>query len=133
MASQAKTLTFPRGGVHPDDQKARTRAMPLEVADVPAEVAVLMVQHIGAPAASVVKKRDSVKKGQLVGESQGFISANVHAPVSGTIRAVEPRTHCVTGMRLPAVVIENDGEEDWADGLNEPQDVEGMDSARMIE
>ena len=126
-------MTFARGGVHPGDHKERTRDLPLKVSEPPAEVAVLMAQHIGAPAAPVVAKKDEVKKGQLVGEARGYISANVHAPVSGTVKAVEPRVFSVTGARVQAVIIENDGEEEWAPGLNEPQDVDGMDAAAMVE
>ncbi len=107
--------------------------MPLAASDPPAEVAVLMAQHIGAPAAPVVDKKDRVRKGQIVGQARGFVSANAHAPVSGTVRAVENRIFSVTGARVPAVIIESDGEERWADGLNEPQDVEAMDAKRMVE
>jgi len=133
MVTETRTLSFPRGGAHPPENKARTSGLPLVVSEPPAEVAVLMVQHIGAPAAPVVKKRDKVKKGQIVGEARGYVSAHVHAPVSGTVRAVEDRIFCVTGARVPAVVIENDGEEQWADGLNEPQDADGMDAKQMVE
>jgi electron transport complex protein RnfC len=133
MVTETKTLSFPRGGVHPDDGKARTSGLPLAVSEPPAEVAVLMSQHIGAPAAPVVKKKDKVRKGQIVGEARGYVSANVHAPVSGTVRAVEERIFCVSGARVPAVVIENDGEEQWADGLNEPQEVDKLDAKRMVE
>ena len=65
-----------------------------------------------APAAPLVKKKDRVRKGQLIGEAQGFISAHIHSPVSGTVKAVEPRVHGPTGRRVPAVIIENDGEEE---------------------
>jgi electron transport complex protein RnfC len=118
--------------VHPDGQKERTSGLPIQVSEPPAQVAVLMAQHIGAPAVPVVKRRDRVKKGQLVGQAQGYVSANMHAPVSGTVLGVEPRIHCITGARVPAVIIENDGKEKWAPGLNEPQDVEKMDAARMV-
>ncbi len=133
MATDTQTMTFPRGGIHPDDRKARTSGLPLVVSQPPEQVAVLMVQHIGAPAAPTVKKKDQVLKGQLIGEAQGYISANVHAPVSGTVTAVEARIHNVTGARVTAVIIDNDGQEQWAEGLDEPQDVESMDQARMVE
>jgi electron transport complex protein RnfC len=133
MATETQTMTFPRGGVHPAEHKERTRELALRTSEPPAEVAVLMVQHIGAPAAPAVGKRDTVAKGQLIGQAQGYISANVHAPVSGTVKAVEPRIYNATGARVPAVIIENDGEERWQDGLNEPRDVERMDGSHMVE
>jgi len=133
MATTTIRKTFRRGGVHPDESKERTSGLPIQRAPAPAEVAVLMAQHIGAPAAPVVKKKDKIKKGQLVGEAQGYISANIHSPVSGTVKAVEPRTYCVTGTMVPAVVIENDGEDRWADGLNEPQDADSMEVEKMVD
>lgn len=132
MVTEAKAMTFRRGGIHPGDRKERTKDLPLVTSAPPAQVAVLMVQHIGAPAAPVVKKKDKVKKGQLVGRAQGYVSANVHAPVSGTVEAVEPRIYNVTGARVPAVIISNDGQDEWAEGVNEAQDVASMDAARMV-
>jgi electron transport complex protein RnfC len=133
MATVTAIRTFRRGGVHPGDSKRRTSDLPIQRTEPPAEVAVLMAQHIGAPAAPVVKKKDAVKKGQRVGEARGYISANVHSPVSGTVKAVEPRTYCVTGGKVLAVIIENDGQEEWAEGLNQPQDVESMEVQRMVD
>lgn len=133
MPTRSKALSFPAGGVHPDGDKDRTRSLPLHASAPPAEVAVLMVQHIGAPAMPSVKKSDHVRMGQIIGQAGGYVSANVHAPVSGVVKAVEPRISCVTGTSAPAVIIENDGEDAWDDGLNEPQDVEAMDPARMVE
>lgn len=133
MAVGTEKLTFPRGGVHPPQHKERTQYLPLVVSEPPAEVAVLMLQHIGAPARPVVKKKDTVKKGQLVGEAQGFISANIHSPVSGTVRAIEDRVHGPTGRMVPAVLIENDGEEQWADGCNEEQNTDDLDGKAMAE
>lgn len=133
MKTSAGTLTFSRGGVHPPENKDRTSALPIEVAPLPQRVQVLMVQHIGAPSAPVVKRKDKVKKGQIVGEARGYVSANVHSPVSGTIVKVDSVVHNPTGRKVPAVTIENDGDEEWAEGLNEPQDTGSADSDRMIE
>mgnify|MGYP006286113885 CR=1 FL=1 len=133
MTIKTRTKTFQRGGVHPPEGKERTSDVPLAVSQPPEEVAVLMVQHIGAPAAPVVNKKDHVAKGQIVGEAQGYVSANIHAPVSGTVRAVEDRVYSVTGARVPAVVIENDGEEEWAEGMNERQDVASLPPSKMVE
>jgi len=133
MTTATKKLTFRRGGVHPPERKDLTEDLPLVVSQPPAQVAVLMLQHIGAPAAPLVKKKDKVDRGQLIGESQGFISANVHSPVSGVVKAVEGRTHNPTGRPVPTVIIESDGEDRWADGCNEPQDIEQMDAAGMVD
>ena len=110
MAVQTKRRTFPRGGVHPHEGKERTEHIPLAVSPPPAEVAVLMQQHIGAPAQPTVKKKDEVKKGELIGQAQGYISANVHAPIGGSVKAVEERVHNPTGRRVLAVLIEKTGQ-----------------------
>lgn len=133
MAITSSTRSFHRGGIHPPDNKARTEDKPLVESDPPDEVAVLMQQHIGAPAKPVVEKRDEVAKGQLIGKAQGYISANIHAPISGKVRKVENRIHAPTGKPTPAVIIKNDGEERWAEGCNEPQDVDAMDTSEMVD
>jgi len=132
MAIGSETLTFPRGGVHPPESKDRTSGLLIQVCEPPRSVQVLMVQHIGAPARPLVKKGDQVKKGQVIGEAQGYISANIHSPVSGKVKKVDTAVLNVTGRKVPAVLIENDGQETWASGLNETQDVERMDARDMI-
>ena len=76
------------GGVHPEENKISNDAA-IEVMPVPAQMVVLMNQHLGAPATPVVQKGDKVKVGQLIGEAQAFMCANVHSPVSGTVLKVE--------------------------------------------
>lgn len=102
-----KTHTF-KGGVHLYDGKELSKDRP--IADVtPGPVLVYpMSQHIGAPARPVVSKGDYVLAGQVIGEAGGFVSAPVHASVSGTVAAVEPR-RVVTGDSVLSVVVNNDG------------------------
>ena len=51
-------------------------------------------EHIGAPAKALVKKGDHVKVGQLIGEAGGYVSAPVHASVSGTVVDIQPLCSC---------------------------------------
>ena len=95
-----------KGGVHPDYRKHPE--IPVTVIAPPKQVIIPMAQHIGAPCAPLVKKGDTVKMYQKIGESQAPISAPVHASVSGTVVAVEPRPHPL-GDLIMSVVIENDG------------------------
>ncbi len=125
--------TFSAGGVHPDEHKERTADSPIEPFPVSERLTVPLLQHIGAPASPVVKRKDEVKMGQVIGEAQGFISAAVHSPVSGKVRKVTTCTHNPTGKQVPAIVIENDGEEEWADGCDEQQDVGAMEPSQMVE
>ena len=76
-----------RGGANLPHLKA-TAEMESVVMPTPAVVKIPLSQHIGAPAKPVVKNGDKVFVGTLIGEAQGFVSANIHSSVSGTVKAV---------------------------------------------
>lgn len=101
----AKTF---RGGVHPPERKDATSSMPVENVPVPPEIVVHLHQHTGAPCKPLVSKGGKVLAGQKIGDAEAFITAPVHSPVSGDVKAVEPRLH-FTGVRLMSVVIVPDG------------------------
>lgn len=110
-----------RGGIHPPYRKELAKDKPIEEFPPPEEVVVALSQHIGAPCKPVVKRRDEVKKGQMIGEPGGFVSAPVHSPVSGRVKRIEPAPHPL-GKSVLSVIIENDGEESWVDGANQRRD-----------
>ena len=101
-------LTF-KGGIHPYEGKELT--MDKDVIEyVPkGDMVYPLSQHIGAPAKAVVKKGDRVLVGQLIAEAGGFVSANIHSSVSGTVKAVEPRL-TASGSKVNSIVIENDNQ-----------------------
>ncbi|MBO4359452.1 MAG: electron transport complex subunit RsxC [Eubacteriaceae bacterium] len=98
-----------RGGVHPPEHKDFSRDVPLKVYETRGELVFPLSQHIGAPAAAVVKKNDQVKVGQIIGEAQGFVSANIICSCSGTVKAVEKR-RTISGAMMDCIVVENDGQ-----------------------
>lgn len=100
-------LTF-KGGIHPYDGKALTKDSPAETYLPRGEMVYPLSQHIGAPASPVVQKGDYVKRGQKIGEAGGFVSAPVHASVSGIVKGMEPRLGA-TGTMANSIIIENDG------------------------
>ncbi|MDR1274371.1 MAG: electron transport complex subunit RsxC, partial [Odoribacteraceae bacterium] len=106
--------TFRLGGIHPPGEKLSSRGaiVPLPL---PGEVAIPLSQHIGVPATPLVKKGDRVKAGQLIGEAAGFISANVHSSVSGSVLDVKVVTDA-SGYARPAVIIRVEGDE-WDEGV----------------
>lgn len=104
---EIKHATF-RGGIHPSYFKEFTSHKALKKASSPMQVILPMQQHIGAPCEPLVKKGDLVKIGQKIGEPKGFVSAPIHASVSGKVVAVEPRLH-PNGQRVLSIVIESDG------------------------
>jgi len=110
-----------KGGVHPPDSKGATESLPIEDARLPERVVIPMSQHLGKPAAPVVRIGDEVKKGQVIGEADGHVSTPVHASISGKVVAVGPFPS-PTGIDSEAVVIESDGKDEWAGGLTEHED-----------
>ncbi|MBP3455167.1 MAG: electron transport complex subunit RsxC [Alistipes sp.] len=108
--------TFPIGGIHPSDNKQWSRAKAIEVLDLPDVVTIPLAQHIGAPAAVKVAKGDKVLTGQLIGESSGFMSANIHSPISGTVTAVDMAVNG-QGLRQMMVTIKREGDE-WVDTID---------------
>ena len=130
--SVATTQTF-GGGVHPREignGKSATQSAQIVNAAAPARVTIAMVQHGGAPAACCVKPGQTVNLGQVIGEAQGYISAPVHASVSGKVVAV---TTCTlpNGRSAAAVVIDNDFEDRWDESVRPCENVDAL-SAREI-
>lgn len=108
------------GGVHPEENKISTTAV-IEQMPLPQQVVVLMNQHLGAPATPIVAKGDKVKVGQLIGEAQTFMCANVHSPVSGTVVKVDVAKDML-GFSKPAVYINVEGDE-WMESIDRTPDI----------
>ena len=104
-----KYFTF-SGGVHPPQSKL-TSKLPVEILPVSDRVAIPLIQHIGAPARSLVSKGDHVEIGQKIGESGGFVSANIHSSVTGKVIEISPVPH-IMGRNVSAVIIETEKKED---------------------
>ncbi|MDR2044257.1 MAG: electron transport complex subunit RsxC [Clostridium sp.] len=100
-------LTFV-GGLHPYDGKELSKDKPIRELLPGNELVYPLSQHIGAPARAAVKKGDRVLAGQKIADPGGIVSAPVHATVSGTVKALEPR-RLVTGDSCMSIVVENDG------------------------
>ncbi len=103
-------LTF-KCGIHPAYKKNSTEGSAICEAKIPKNVVIPLQQHIGVPAKPLVKKGDVVKVGQKLGESEAFVSAPVHASISGTVKAVAPHWH-PSGRMVISVTIESDGKDE---------------------
>ncbi len=101
--------TFPKGGIHPRDCKEATCEKAIQNASMSSTAVIPLSQHIGAPAECLVKKGDTVEEGQLIGQSGGFVSANIHSPVPGEVKEIK-NIFLPNGISTPAVVIEMQGE-----------------------
>ena len=91
-------------GVHPKHHKAQTAGLSIQRVPFVSRYVMPLGQHIGAPAKPVVEKKDEVKVGQVVAEAGGFVSAPVHATISGVVKEIAPHPHPVSG-RCNAIVI----------------------------
>lgn len=101
-------LTF-KGGIHPNDGKSLAKDKAIVTVMPKGDLIYPLSQHIGAPASPIVSVGDHVLKGQKIAEAGGFVSAPIHASVSGTVKAIEPHFN-PTGSKLNCIVVENDGE-----------------------
>ncbi|MBR5572311.1 MAG: electron transport complex subunit RsxC [Oscillospiraceae bacterium] len=120
------------GGVHPNDMKAATNEKAIEQLAAPAQVVIPMSMHIGAPCKPIVAVGDKVKVGQRIGEPGGFVSAPIHASVSGTVKAVEPRPSSMGGTVM-SVVIDNDFENTVSEEVKPAADPENLTSEELVE
>jgi electron transport complex protein RnfC len=107
--------TFPFGGVHPPENKL-TAGIAIQHLPLPKSVAIPVSQHIGEPAVVVVNKGDRVKTGQVIGQSKGFVSSNIHSSVSGTVNKIDTVID-PTGFRQTAVFIDTEGDE-WIETID---------------
>ena len=105
-----------QGGTHPPDYKSYAKDSAIENFPLPEKVTVPLAQHLGVPADATVKKGDTVKTGQVIGAAHGFISAIVHAPISGTVTAVGQVPHPVIG-KVQGIEITSDGNDSRADEI----------------
>ena len=101
--------TFRIGGIHPPANKL-SAGQPIQTIVPPETVVIPLNQHIGVPASAIVAKGDKVKTGSLIAKSTGFISANIHSSVSGTVSKVDMMTNG-SGISQQAVYINVEGDE----------------------
>lgn len=107
--------TFSRGGIHPPENKISENAS-IQVLSLPPTVYIPVAQQLGAPATPIVAKGDKVKVGQLIAKASGFISANIHASVSGMVVKIDDNPD-TSGYPRKSIVINVEGDE-WIEGVD---------------
>lgn len=113
-----KAVKKVRGGVKVDHHK-NTAEKKVERMPIPSKVVIPMQQHIGAPCEPVVKVGDTVSVGQLIGDTDKYVSAPIHASVSGTVTAIGD-IKLPNGAMSKAITIESDGEMRLWEGIKPP-------------
>ncbi|HHX73628.1 MAG TPA: electron transport complex subunit RsxC [Firmicutes bacterium] len=114
-----------KGGVHPGHHKSATEKKPVVPAKPPAVAIIPLSQHIGAPCEPLVAVGDEVKVGQKIGDSKGFVSAPVHASVSGKVVKIA-QCDSALGRPVDAVFIENDNQDTWHESVRPNPDWENL-------
>ncbi len=114
--------TFKKG-IHPNDNKSFTNHKPIEYLPIPEEVFIPLQQHIGVAGDVLVEKGQEVKTGQVIGKSEKFVSAPVHASITGTVKAVDQFLHPL-GIKATMIHIEKTAEEDEWETLDTPENWE---------
>lgn len=115
MSSNAKHLHSIDAGHYKNTAGCETEVMP-----IPDVVKISMSQHIGAPCKPLVAKGDEVKVGQLIGDTDAFVSAPIHSSVSGTVTGIETQ-RSATGGEDTLVVIETDKKQTMWEGIEVPE------------
>lgn len=113
--------TFKLGGIHPPENKL-SKGKAIEVLPIPEQVIIPISQHIGSPATPIVAKGDKVKVGQLIAKSSGFISANIHSSVSGTVEKIDSIVDS-SGYPRPAIFIKVEDDE-WMEDIDRTNTLE---------
>ncbi|PCD88720.1 electron transport complex subunit RsxC [Vibrio mediterranei] len=106
---------FP-GGVHPQENKKQSNQSSIAKANIPNELVIPLKQHIGKPGDILVTVGERVLKGQPLSQVNAAFMLPIHAPTSGTIKAIEPRTIAhPSGLSDLSIVIEADQQDEWFD------------------
>ena len=101
--------TFPHG-IHPPERKNSSSDASIEILPTPEDVVIPLLQHLGAPCEPVVKPKQTVSMGEMVGQGKGFVTAPVHASINGTVQKVIAVT-LPNGRHVKAVPIKAEGDQ----------------------
>jgi electron transport complex protein RnfC len=105
---------MPAGGFHGGlrlEGRKEAASRPIRRCPLPALLRIALRQHPGAPARPVVRLGERVAAGQRLASGDGAQSADLHAPCSGEVVAIESRcwmrrpplpSSCASGLPKPA-------------------------------
>lgn len=103
-----------KGGVHPADNKSQTENLKTEKMAMPKMLYIPLLQHIGGILEPTVAIGEKVLKGQLIADSEGFLTSPIHAPTSGVIKKIEVYPFPLMG-KMKTIFLEPDGEDTWTE------------------
>ncbi len=119
-----------KGGLHVPDHKEETNKKPIKIAEgAPVHIYPLQ-QHIGALLDVKVNIGDYVKVGEVIADSEAFMSVPIHASVSGTVIDIKPYLH-PSGTEVTSIFVENDFKYEVFEGI-EPKNVDKMSKNEIV-
>ncbi|KAB2826521.1 electron transport complex subunit RsxC [Aliivibrio finisterrensis] len=122
------------GGIHPAENKVISTRNAIQQAGLPSELVLPLKQHIGGKGDILVTVGQSVLKGQPLTQGNIAMCVPIHAPTSGRIIAIEPRTVAhPSGLTDLCIVIETDGNDQWLDNREPITDFLNEDPIDLIE
>ncbi|MBK5244670.1 MAG: electron transport complex subunit RsxC [Eubacteriaceae bacterium] len=121
------------GGIHPTEYKELSDHLSLIRFPDPLNVVIPMSQHAGAPAEPIVEIGQHVKMGQKIAAAKGPVSSAIHASISGTVVAIEPRLHPISGMESLAIVIQSDGKNTLHESVKPAGELDNLTPDEIIE
>jgi len=95
--------------------------MKIQAAIIPQQVIIPLGHYLGGPSLPVVAKGDQVKVGQIIGKASGFVSANVHASVSGIVAKIDDHIDA-SGYKVPHVFIDVRDDE-WLETIDRSMEI----------
>ncbi len=126
-----KNLTF-KGGTHLKSHKELTKDKAIEIAREPDFVYIPLHQHVGSGAKALVKKGDTVKVGQKIGESDASLTSVIHSSVSGTVEKIE-NIYTPDGWKTETVVIKSDGENQLDESIQGERDLDKLSKEEILQ
>ena len=122
-------------GIHPPQRKEATAHLPIRRFPFAPHLVLMLSQHAGRPARPVVRQGQEVMRGQPVAEADGFVSAPIHAPVSGIVKHIGPAMDS-NGKMSPAIVLEtypgSSQRVTWGQAVD-PEALDGPDIIKAIQ
>jgi len=105
-----------KGGVKPASHKDESATAPIRIAPLPSHLIIPLRQSARAMARCLVQPGQAVRKGEMIAAAEGPMCTAVHAPTSGTVRAIEPQpVPHPSGLPAPSIIIDPDGQDRWID------------------
>ncbi|NBI43552.1 electron transport complex subunit RsxC [[Haemophilus] felis] len=102
------------GGIHPPENKSQSNKTPIQPTILVSDFYVPVKQHAGGAGNILVQVGDKVLKGQALTQGDGLRNLPVHAPTSGTVKAIMPYAAAhPSGFAELSIHIESDGKDEW--------------------